>query len=307
MKKNFCKALAMLFVVFMMMNTVAFAETTEVEPAAGPGINAPDGEENIITVTLSGLTAGEEATILVVNDGVVGVEVTENEVTRTTTLADVEDTDIVYINQDTIAEDGTATFELDASNATGTKVDIFCGYTSIETAADVLVAEDVTISAVSAPAINTASGSQLYTKSPVTGMKKVFVQLTTVADAANWIPVHSGTGSSIYYAAQRGGYECLLATEAADLASIVAEIQWTQGTPTNTLKYGNINGDNKGTINALDAALFKRFLTKTATFGNYEYLAADVRDDGTANALDYAEMKKLLTKAITENDFTVLK
>lgn len=118
MKRNIGKILAMAIVAIMMMSTIAFADAAMGEPAVA---------ENTVTVTLSGLTANEEATILVVTDEVA--------------LASVTESDIVYIDQLTVAEDGTVTFTLDASAAVPAEptadvyVDIYCGYTNMADAA----------------------------------------------------------------------------------------------------------------------------------------------------------------------------
>lgn len=118
MKKNIGKILAMAIVAIMMMSTIAFADAAMGEPAVA---------ENVVTVTLNGLTANEEATILVVKDGV--------------TLDTVTDADIVYIDQLTVGEDGSVAFTLDASAAVPAEptadvyVDIFCGYTNMADAA----------------------------------------------------------------------------------------------------------------------------------------------------------------------------
>lgn len=114
MKRNIGKILAMAIVAIMMMSTIAFADAAMGEPAVA---------DNTVTVTLSGLTANEEATILVVTDDVA--------------LASVTESDIVYIDQLTVAEDGTVTFTLDASAAVPAEptadvyVDIYCGYTNM--------------------------------------------------------------------------------------------------------------------------------------------------------------------------------
>lgn len=118
MKRNIGKILAMAIVAIMMMSTIAFADAAMGEPAVA---------ENVVTVTLNGLTANEEATILVVKDGV--------------TLSTVTDEDIVYIDQLTVGEDGSVAFTLDASAAVPAEatadvyVDIFCGYTNMADAA----------------------------------------------------------------------------------------------------------------------------------------------------------------------------
>lgn len=131
--KKFGKILAMVMVALMMMSVVAFADAAIGEPAI---------EEEVVTVNLSGLTAGEEATILVVNDGAA--------------LASLANTDIVYIDQLTVAEDGTVTFTLDASNAVANEagekiVDVYCGYTNMDVAAGPLTCADLLINPVDAP------------------------------------------------------------------------------------------------------------------------------------------------------------
>lgn len=112
MKKNFCKVLAMVIAAIMMMSVAALAD-----------INTPEVAEEIATITISGLTTGEEATILVLNAG-----------TDPATLAD-DDSNIIYIDQTTVA-DGKVTFTVDASatkaDADGKKyVDIYSGYSSM--------------------------------------------------------------------------------------------------------------------------------------------------------------------------------
>ena len=112
MKKNFCKVLAMVVAAIMMMSVAAFAD-----------IDTPEVAEEIATITISGLTTGEEATILVLNAG-----------TDPATLAD-DDSNIIYIDQTTVA-DGKVTFTVDASatkaDADGKKyVDIYSGYSSM--------------------------------------------------------------------------------------------------------------------------------------------------------------------------------
>ena len=133
--KKFGKILAMVMVALMMMSTAAFADAAIGEPAL---------EEQVVTVALSGLTAGEEATILVVNDGAA--------------LASLANTDIVYIDQLTVDENGAVTFTLDASNAVANEagekiVDIYCGYTNMDVAAGPLTYADLLINPVDAPEI----------------------------------------------------------------------------------------------------------------------------------------------------------
>lgn len=132
MKKNLCKIMAMALVAIMMMCTVAFADAAMGEPTV---------VEQVVTVSLSGLTAGEEATILVVNAG--------------TTLASVTKADIVYIDQLTVGEDGNVSFTMDASAAKETEgkkyVDIYSGYTNMADGASPLSVKNVLVAGSDVP------------------------------------------------------------------------------------------------------------------------------------------------------------
>ena len=102
----------MVVAAIMMMSVAAFAD-----------IDTPEVAEEIATITISGLTTGEEATILVLNAG-----------TDPATLAD-DDSNIIYIDQTTVA-DGKVTFTVDASAAAADEdgkkyVDIYSGYSSM--------------------------------------------------------------------------------------------------------------------------------------------------------------------------------
>ena len=124
MKKNFCKVLAMAIVAIMMMSVSVFA-----------AIEEPAVADEVVTVTISGLNTGEEATILVVD--------------ADKDIATLTNSDIIYIDQITVA-DGKATFTFDASAATaaddGSKVvDIYSGYTSMT--GDAALYENVTVCA----------------------------------------------------------------------------------------------------------------------------------------------------------------
>lgn len=132
MKKNLCKIMAMALVAIMMMCTVAFADAAMGEPTVS---------EQVVTVSLSGLTAGEEATILVVNAG--------------TTLASVTKADIVYIDQLTVNDEGGVSFTMDASAAKETDgkkyVDIYSGYTNMADGASPLSVKNVLVAGTDVP------------------------------------------------------------------------------------------------------------------------------------------------------------
>ena len=104
MKKILCSIIA-ITVVMMMTCTVAFAAEIN---------SSKDGTK--LTVTVTGLTAGEESTLLAVDAG--------------TALADVanDTTKIYYIDQVT-ATDGTATYTFDVENAGD--IDIYSGYATM--------------------------------------------------------------------------------------------------------------------------------------------------------------------------------
>lgn len=118
MKKNLGKIIAMAIAAIMMMSTIAFADVALPNPE--------DAVENIVTATLSGLDAGKEATILVVKDEV-----------DPSTLTSSNTSDIVYIDQVTVGDDGKAVFTFDASAALPEEVtadvyvDIYCGYSDM--------------------------------------------------------------------------------------------------------------------------------------------------------------------------------
>lgn len=131
--KKFGKILAMVMVALMMMSVVAFADAAIGEPAIA---------DKVVTVQLTGLTAGEEATILVVNNGAA--------------LASLANTDIVYIDQLTVDENGAVTFTLDATNTVANEdgkqlVDIYCGYTNMDVAAGPMSLAGVDINPVTTP------------------------------------------------------------------------------------------------------------------------------------------------------------
>ena len=119
MKKNFCKIFVFALVALMMMSTMAFADAAIDEPAIS---------EYVVTATITGLTAGEEATILDLKDGV-------------TLSNEIQNSDIVYIDQLTVGDDESVTFTFDASAVVPAEptadvfVDFYCGYTNMGDAA----------------------------------------------------------------------------------------------------------------------------------------------------------------------------
>lgn len=100
--------------LLMMVCTTAFAAVN---------MTASKGADGKITVTVTGLTAGEESTLLAVDKG-----------TALSTVAD-NTTAIRYIDQLTAAN-GTATYTFDVGTAKN--IDIYSGYTSMPAGSDPL-------------------------------------------------------------------------------------------------------------------------------------------------------------------------
>lgn len=104
MKNLLFKTLAVT-VVMMFVCTSAFAAVLTTNVA-----------DNTLTVTVTGLTAGEESTLLVVDEGTTLDQVASN-------------TDkIFYVDQITAA-DGTATYTIDVTDAGN--IDVYSGYTTM--------------------------------------------------------------------------------------------------------------------------------------------------------------------------------
>lgn len=115
MRKMF-KAAASLAVGCAMLSTSAFAALT--------GTPALSDDNSAVNVTVSGVGADKESTILVLKGA------------RTEMPATINEDDIVYINQKTAAADGTATYSMPLGTRVGdaTAVTVFAGATDESTA-----------------------------------------------------------------------------------------------------------------------------------------------------------------------------
>lgn len=115
MRKMF-KAAASLAVGCAMLSTSAFAALT--------GTPALSDDRSAVNVTVSGVGADKESTILVLKGA------------RTEMPATINEDDIVYINQKTAAADGTATYSMPLGTRVGdaTAVTVFAGATDESTA-----------------------------------------------------------------------------------------------------------------------------------------------------------------------------
>lgn len=288
MKKNFCKLLALVVVALMMMSTMALAN---------PAVDVDD--LTATTVTLTGLPEGEEATVLVVK--------------ADTDLENLQNSDIIYIDQLTIADNnddvennGEVVFTMDVSaaaiadNNAVDKVDVYCGYTSMTTvlaAYDVAVEEEVT-----GPEFDLTK-SEIKASAPfgMTGYKRVFLKVT---EPGAWTLTHSDAASEIYYSTEREGYDCVLKTEATTIDAVIAEITGVKEAPVAAMTislYGDASGDSK--VNALDSVNVKKYILKTLTnesLGLKKVLGADTTGDSKVNALDSVNLKKYILKTITE-------
>lgn len=300
MKKNFCKLMALAIAALMMMSTLAFAEN--------PNVDATDVAAT--TVTLTGLTAGEEATVLVVKSG--------------TDLASLANTSIVFIDQVTIDKDGNAVFTMDISAAADAEngeidmVDVYCGYTSMEGAAlaalnvpvETIVEDPLTVNYEKSKIYNDAFGMQ--------GYKRVFIKLDTEKhEPGKWTLTHvvndaPVVGSEIYYSVEREGFDCMLKTEATDVAGVVAELKAEQTVPSAELTinmYGDFNNSNN--FSGADTIMIKRYIkeiTGYATpeeFGIKNLLLSDASNDGKISGADTIQLKRIIKEIPGYTSLTV--
>ena len=112
MKKLLFKTLTVAAVIMMFACVTAFAADLTASVA-----------DNTLTVAVTGLTAGEESTLLVVEDG--------------TKLADVaSNTDKIFYVDQVTATDGTATYTIDVTDAGN--IDVYSGYSTMAAGEDAM-------------------------------------------------------------------------------------------------------------------------------------------------------------------------
>lgn len=266
MKKNLCKTLALCLVMLMAFSVAASAATISRDTSA----------TDTVTISVAGVGASDEVTLLVVPAGA--------------DLASITAERIIYIDQTTAGADGNATFTF----ATPTdKFDAYSGFTTMNVADGALSDTDkgdTPDPGADTPTIDTAKTKMYARAFDLEGYKRIFVKLTE--ENGQWMPAHKDADSAIYYSTEREGYDGLIKSEAADINAALAELTWTKAAPTEEqiiAKYGDLTGD--GRVNVLDIARVKKLILNSGTAK--QYLLSDATGDGRANVLDIAQIKKL--------------
>lgn len=274
MKKNLCKTLALCLVMLMAFSVAASAATISRDTSA----------TDTVTISVAGVGASDEVTLLVVPAGA--------------DLASITAERIIYIDQTTAGADGNATFTF----ATPTdKFDAYSGFTTMNVADGALSDTDkgdTPDPGADTPTIDTAKTKMYARAFDLEGYKRIFVKLTE--ENGQWMPAHKDADSAIYYSTEREGYDGLIKSEAADINAALAELTWTKVAPTDDeiiKMYGDLNGDGKITV--LDIAKVKRIIGRYGTdaLTNKEYLVGDTNADSKVTVLDIARIKRYIGKS----------
>lgn len=274
MKKNLCKTLALCFVMLMAFSVAASAATISRDTSA----------TDTVTISVAGVGASDEVTLLVVPAGA--------------DLASITAERIIYIDQTTAGADGNATFTF--ATPTG-KFDAYSGFTTMNVADGALSDTDkgdTPDPGADTPTIDTAKTKMYARAFDLEGYKRIFVKLTE--ENGQWMPAHKDADSAIYYSTEREGYDGLIKSEAADINAALAELTWTKVAPTDDeiiKMYGDLNGDGKITV--LDIAKVKRIIGRYGTdaLTNKEYLVGDTNADSKVTVLDIARIKRYIGKS----------
>lgn len=271
MKKNLCKTLALCLVMLMAFSVAASAATISRDTSA----------TDTVTISVAGVGASDEVTLLVVPTGA--------------DLASITAERIIYIDQTTAGADGNATFTF--ATPTG-KFDAYSGFTTMNVADGALSDTDkgdTPDPGADTPTID-ATKTKMYAKAfDLEGYKRIFVKLTE--ENGQWMPAHKDADSAIYYSTEREGYDGLIKSEAADINAALAELTWTKAAPTEEqiiAKYGNTSGDEIGDITAADYANVKRAVLGSVEYSIKQNLIADVNNDSSISAADYAAIKRVV-------------
>ena len=285
MRKMF-KAAASLAVGCAMLSTSAFAALT--------GTPALSDDKSAVNVTVSGVGASKESTILVLKGA------------RTEMPATINEDDIVYINQQTAAADGTATYSMPLGTRVGdaAAVTVFAGATDESAATllgsvtlasepdrDFITAADTTKATIGSE-VELKKNSATITIDGVS-MKSVVVELNKGIydkagnEAAGYIlTVVDNDGNAVenamvLYSPERKKYVALIPTT---VTSYKFEVT-TEGTANKEFIYGDINGDKA--LKTRDATMIKTYLKAGTILTTWDkIIAADVSGDGKVMTRD---------------------
>lgn len=288
MRKMF-KAAASLAVGCAMLSTSAFAALT--------GTPALSDDRSAVNVTVSGVGADKESTILVLKGDLPAMPATIN------------DDDIVYIYQKTAAADGTATYSMPLGTRVGNEkaVTVFAGATDEVAAARLgsvtLASEpgrDFITETVAGKATVTsaATAAKAGTAWSFTGYsEEVTIQLDSTAypNAADETAGYSikvvdangddVAGASVFYSVERSKYIVLLPE---NLTAYKYEVVSGGNKNTKINRYGDVLVNAQNTINLSDAAITTRAVKGLANLTDLQKVTADVILDGKVNLSDVA-------------------
>lgn len=309
MRKMF-KAAASLAVGCAILSTSAFAALT--------GTPVLNENKDAVSVTVSGVEAGKESTILVLKGA------------YTEMPATIADSDIVYINQMT-ATDGTATYTMPFGTRLGDAeaVTVFAGATNEATATllgsltvvnkedrDFITAADTTKATIVEKTFATVG--KKYVDSSIayaTGSKKVKIKLNAdsykEASSNYLIKVvdnegNDVTGTEIFYSVEGDFYLALIP---ADVVTAGYKFEVISGEDVNTATkitaFGKLSGTGK--IIAKDQLAVRNAIRGTKPLAtSLLFVTADVNNDGQINAKDQLAVRNKIRNQNTYQ-FDVLK
>ena len=283
MKNTFFNVLALTLTLIMAMSIAV---------QASPELVKGDAVDGVVTVNVTGVSATDEVTLLVVK--------------AETDLSTVVAEDIYYIDQATAVE-GAAEFSFAIDTA---EFDVYSGYSSMAVDALPLSAlytaggeggEGGDDPVVEGPTVDEAK-SKLYSATKpygLEGYRRVFIKLTEENGA--WTPAHADADSAIFYAPEVNGYDGLVKTTSADLTSVLNEITWENEVPSTEAtiaKYGDVNGSNR--FDGDDYMAISKAALRKITLTLKQCLVADVNDDTRFSGDDYMDIQKMALRKISE-------
>lgn len=283
MKNTFFNVLALTLTLIMAMSIAV---------QASPELVKGDAVDGVVTVNVTGVSATDEVTLLVVK--------------AETDLSTVVAEDIYYIDQATAVE-GAAEFSFAIDTA---EFDVYSGYSSMAVDALPLSAlytaggeggEGGDDPVVEGPTVDMEK-SKLYDSTrpySLTGYRRVFIKLTEENGA--WTPAHADADSAIFYAPEVNGYDGLVKTTSADLTSVLNEITWENEVPSTEAtiaKYGDVNGSNR--FDGDDYMAISKAALRKITLTLKQCLVADVNDDTRFSGDDYMDIQKMALRKISE-------
>lgn len=270
MKKNLCKTLALCLVMLMAFSVAASAATISRDTSA----------TDTVTISVAGVGASDEVTLLVVPTGA--------------DLASITAERIIHIDQTTAGADGNATFTF----ATPTeKFDAYSGFTTMNVADGALSDTDkgdTPDPGVDTPKIDTTKSHIMDEAFELGGFKRIFVKLTE--ENGQWMPAHKDADSAIYYSTEREGYDGLIKSDAADLAAALTELTWTKVAPTEeqTIKmYGDLSDDDQA-FDIFDISEIQEYMLGIKDFTVKQILTADTAYDGYIDVFDISEIQEVM-------------